>query len=229
MTNINQIDYSSMRKGSIRGLIAYFTRRHEILDAAQSDQCAAHNLRTTLQTVEAERDKANTQLRIAEQEYDKVTAMMQALEKANAHVYDLEEELADTKRSLQQSESRRLRITENLSALADGDYEAVYYAIKGDMDPEGWKLYFTACRNTSRSVSETFSTEDNLGCFVEMDGDALLPWLECANFGHCDWKQLDGPGGYELSENRIIDTESEAYKTYRELVFKRVVTELLFE
>ena len=229
MTNINQIDYSSMRNSGIRGLITYFVHRNQILNAAASDQCAAHNLRTTLQTVMAERDKTNAQLQIAEREYDKVTALRQALEKANAHVYDLEAELADTKRSLQQSETRRLRISENLTALAAGDYETVYYTIKSDMDSEGWKLYFTACRNTSRSVSEVFSTEDNLGYFTEMDGDTLLPWLECANFGHCDWKQLDGPGGYELSENRTIDTESEAYKTYRALVFKRVVTELLFE
>lgn len=228
MTNIKKIDYSSMRKGGIRGLITYFTRRQEILDAAESDQCAAHNLRTTLQTVKAERDEANAQLQIAEQEYDKVTAMLQALEKANAHARNLDEELADAKRSLNQSETKRLRIVENLAALAAGDYETVYRAIKGDLDPEGWELYFAACRNTSRSVPEVFSTEDNLGYFVEMDGDALLPWLECANFGHCDWKQLDGPGGYEVSENRAIDSDSEAYQSYRKDVFKEVVTELLF-
>lgn len=228
MAYVQQMDFSHMHDG-LRGLIAYLANRHKILDTAENNQSIIHNLQTTLHQAESERNKANEQLQIAEQEYDKVTAMLQALEKANAHARDLEEELADAKRSLQQAETRRLRISENLAALAAGNYEAVYYAIKGDMDPEGWKLYFTACRNTSRSVSDAFSAEDNLGYFEEMDGDALLPWLECANFGHCDWRQLDCSGGYEMSYNRIIDTESEAYKTYRAVIFKEVVTELLFE
>lgn len=226
MDSINQIDYSSMRNEGIRGLIAYLTHRNEVLDTAEHDQCAAHNLRTTLRMVEVERGEANTQLQIAEQEYDQV---VKALEKASANTRRLEEELANAKRSLNQSETKRLRISENLAALASGDYETVYYAIKGDMDPEGWKLYFAACRNTSRSIHEAFTTEDNLGYFEEMNGDELLLWLECANFGHCEWRQLDCPGGYEMSYNRTIDMESEVYKTYRAAIFKEVVTELLFD
>ena len=118
-------------------------------------------------------------------------------------------------------------LVQNLQLVAKGQYQAVYENIKDSLDQEGWTLYRAAEHRCKTSVHEFFSTEDNMGCFEAMDGTQLLPWLECANFGTCDWRQLDCPGGYEVSENRRINTASEEYINYRKEIFEEAVNELL--
>lgn len=120
-------------------------------------------------------------------------------------------------------------LVQNLQLVAKGQFQAVYENINNSLDPEGWTLYRAAERRCKTSVYEFFSTEDNMGHFEAMDGTQLLPWLECANFGTCDWRQLDCPGGYEVSENRCINTASGEYISYRKKIFEDAVKELLLQ
>lgn len=130
---------------------------------------------------------------------------------------------------LTKAQAKHQYLVQNLQLVAKGQYQAVYDNIKDSLDPEGWALYRAAERRCKTSVHEFFSTEDNMGCFEVMDGTQLLPWLECANFGTCDWRQLDCPGGYEVSENRRINTASEEYINYRKEIFEEAVNALLIQ
>ena len=61
-----------------------------------------------------------------------------------------------------------------------------------------------------------------------MEHNSFLGW-SALNFGTCDWRQLDCPGGYEVSENRRINTASEEYINYRKEIFEEAVNELLLQ
>lgn len=135
--------------------------------------------------------------------------------------------LAQAEAELTDVRTKHQCLVQNLQLIAEGQYQAVYENIKDRLDTEGWALYRAAERRSKVSVYEFFSTEDNMGCFEAMDGTQLLPWLECANFGSCDWRQLDGRGGYEVSENRRVNTTSEDYTTYRKKIFEDAVHTLL--
>ncbi len=126
------------------------------------------------------------------------------------------------------AQARHQCLVQNLQLVAKGQYQAVYENIKDSLDPEGWALYRVAERRCKTSVHEFFSTEDNMGYFEAMDGKQLLPWLECDNFGTCDWRQLDCPGGYEVSENRRINTASEEYINYRKRFLRKQSTNCSF-
>ena len=172
--------------------------RRRLFPASEPESYIVHNLRTSLNAAEHQRDSAL------------------------AHLERAEAELAEAR-------VKHLCLLHNLQLVAKGQYQAVYENIKDSLDPEGWTLYRAAERRCKTSVQCFFTTEDNMGYFEAMDGTQLLPWLECANFGTCGWRQLECPGGYEVSENRRINTGSEKYINYRKAIFEDAVSELLLQ
>lgn len=165
----------------------------------------------------------------------------QALAEMNEEIRHLHEQLAESCResqchalkaqhnadALTKTETILSAMQQNIPELAAGEYSRVYEKIQPQLDPDGFCLYQEAKRYTGVNVSYAFPTEDNMGYFEDLNGLALLNWLEVAAYGECDWEMLPGGGGYECAINRRVKWDTEEYQLYRKTVCEKAVRELL--
>lgn len=118
-------------------------------------------------------------------------------------------------------------IQERLSTLTQTAMERLpaekVYEILRPWDEDGFSLYFAANELLGVDPSNYFTTEDSLGYFSDANGAKLLKYAEIAKFADKNWKQLSGPGAYEVLDSYDLHTDTPEYRQYRERLWPLAV------
>lgn len=102
-----------------------------------------------------------------------------------------------------------MREIDNLSEKDKYDKIAV-------IDPEEWKLYWSAKEILNIDIHKHFFAEDMMGRFELSDGKELLTYIEAAAFGEKEWEYK---GCYEIMKRYELDENSDRYKKYLKELF----------
>ena len=90
------------------------------------------------------------------------------------------------------------------------DAKTFYEQLAPELDPGGFKLYFTAQRLTGFDLYKQFPYEDSRGMFEMMNGHQLMRYLLADQFHAIRWEIVPGTG-YEHAILQPIDTTTPAY------------------
>ena len=93
------------------------------------------------------------------------------------------------------------------------DAKTFYEQIAPELDPGGFKLYFTAQRLTGFELYKQFPYEDSRGMFEMMNGHQLMRYLLADQFHAIRWEIVPGTG-YEHAILQPIDTTTPAYQQF---------------
>jgi hypothetical protein len=118
-------------------------------------------------------------------------------------------------------------VQEKLGSLAQTAMEQLpaekVYGILRPWDEEGFCLYSAAKEILGVDPSDTFTTEDSLGYFSDANGAKLLKYAEIAKFADKNWKQLSGPGAYEVLDSYDLNTNTPEYQEYQKRLWPLAV------
>ena len=90
------------------------------------------------------------------------------------------------------------------------DAKTFYEQIAPELDPGGFKLYFTAQRLTGFELYKQFPYEDSRGMFEMMNGHQLMRYLLADQFHAIRWEIVPGTC-YERAVLLPIDRTTPAY------------------
>ena len=94
------------------------------------------------------------------------------------------------------------------------DAKTFYEQIAPELDPGGFKLYFTAQRLTGFELYKQFPYEDSRGMFEMMNGHQLMRYLLADQFQAIRWEIVPGTC-YERAVLLPIDHTTPAYRAFR--------------
>ena len=97
-----------------------------------------------------------------------------------------------------------------------------YEQLGPDLDPGGFKLYFTAHRLTGFDLYKQFPYEDSRGMFEMMNGHQLMRYLLADQFHAIRWEIVPGTG-YEHAILQPIDTSAPAYQQFERRLYETLM------
>ena len=95
------------------------------------------------------------------------------------------------------------------------DAKTFYEQIAPELDPGGFKLYFTAQRLTGFELYKQFPYEDSRGMFEMMNGHQLMRYLLADQFHAIRWEIVPGTC-YERAVLLPIDRTTPAYWAFEQ-------------
>ena len=102
------------------------------------------------------------------------------------------------------------------------DAKTFYEQIAPELDPGGFKLYFTAKRMTGFDLYGQFPYEDSRGMFEMMNGHQLMRYLLADQFHAIRWEIVPGTG-YEQAILLPIDRTTPAYRAFEQKLYTAVL------
>ena len=109
--------------------------------------------------------------------------------------------------------------------------QRIYSAASSALDPEGFKLFWTAEKILGKFSDSTFAYEDNLGYFEEADGHKLLGYLlvqydyELGDANDRSRWEIACPG-YEKCVDLSIDKTTPEYQEFEHKLYIQVLERL---
>lgn len=102
------------------------------------------------------------------------------------------------------------------------DAKVIYEQLAPELDPGGFKLYFTAQQLTGFDLYGQFPYEDSCGMFEMMNGHQLMRYLLADQFHAVRWEIVPGTC-YERAVLQPIDTTSPAYQQFRHRLYETLL------
>ena len=102
------------------------------------------------------------------------------------------------------------------------DAKVIYEQLAPELDPGGFKLYFTAQQLTGFDLYGQFPYEDSRGMFEMMNGHQLMRYLLADQFHAVRWEIVPGTC-YERAVLQPIDTTSPAYQQFRHRLYETLL------
>ena len=102
------------------------------------------------------------------------------------------------------------------------DAKTFYEQIAPVLDPEGFKLYFTAKRMTGFGLYGQFPYEDARGMFEMMDGHQLMRYLLADQFHAIRWEIVPGTC-YERAVLLPIERTTPSYQAFEQKLYTAVL------
>lgn len=94
------------------------------------------------------------------------------------------------------------------------------YDYYSKVDKEGWEELKIVKNHIKGNIYDTFSYEDNIGMFEDMDGKQLIPWYEKMEFSNIVSSEFHG--SYERCTYNE-PSKNRKYKEYKNKVKKEFV------
>lgn len=101
------------------------------------------------------------------------------------------------------------------------DAKTFYEQIAPELDPGGFKLYFTAQRLTGFELYKQFPYEDSRGMFEMMNGHQLMRYLLADQFHAIRWEIVPGTC-YERAFLLPIDRTTPAYRAFEQKLYTAI-------
>ena len=102
------------------------------------------------------------------------------------------------------------------------DAKTFYEQIAPELDPGGFKLYFTAQRLTGFELYKQFPYEDSRGMFEMMNGHQLMRYLLADQFHAVRWEIVPGTC-YERAVLLPIDRTTPSYRAFEQKLYTAVL------
>ena len=102
------------------------------------------------------------------------------------------------------------------------DAKTFYEQIAPELDPGGFKLYFTAQRLTGFELYKQFPYEDSRGMFEMMNGHQLMRYLLADQFQAIRWEIVPGTC-YERAVLLPIDHTTPAYRAFEQKLYTAIL------
>ena len=102
------------------------------------------------------------------------------------------------------------------------DAKTFYEQLAPELDPGGFKLYFTAQRLTGFELYKQFPYEDSRGMFEMMNGHQLMRYLLADQFHAIRWEIVPGTR-YERAVLLPIDRTTPAYRAFEQKLYTAIL------
>ena len=102
------------------------------------------------------------------------------------------------------------------------DAKTFYEQLAPELDPGGFKLYFTAQRLTGFELYKQFPYEDSRGMFEMMNGHQLMRYLLADQFQAIRWEIVPGTC-YERAVLLPIDHTTPAYRAIEQKLYTAIL------
>ena len=102
------------------------------------------------------------------------------------------------------------------------DAKALYEQLAPELDPGGFKLYFTAQQLTGFDLYGQFPYEDSRGMFERMNGHQLMRYLLADQFHAVRWEIVPGTC-YERAVLLPIDRTTPVYQAFEQTLYTAIL------